>query len=224
MPKSKCKVRTQSEKVRQIMSNDALAHLVEKCAQFEEEAQRAQSALRTQIKKNIEQKEEHDKKVAEMLDAFPGALAEWEAHKAKHEEAEEVLQELGYSYQEGMGYVHKDDQEEEPEPEGPVYASATSTEEAFSPPTSDDGKYHFWHAGALVSHWFPLGETQHRGDLEKADFIEKSLFYKWCLQVYKDQKVMAHWKYQKPQEVDMVFHYNTDIHTEEIETWMVSNK
>lgn len=29
--------------------------------------------------------------------------------KEKHEQSEEVLQELGYTYQEGMGYVHKDD-------------------------------------------------------------------------------------------------------------------
>lgn len=91
------------------MSNDALALLVEKCAQFEEERERAKIALRTQIVKNVEQKTAHDKRVEEMTKALPGALEEWERFEKKHAEAEEVLQELGYSYQEGMGYVHKED-------------------------------------------------------------------------------------------------------------------
>ena len=34
---------------------------------------------------------------------------ELEDLEEKHEQSEEVLQELGYTYQEGMGYVHKDD-------------------------------------------------------------------------------------------------------------------
>lgn len=35
--------------------------------------------------------------------------SEIDAVKEKQEQSEEVLQELGYTYQEGMGYVHRDD-------------------------------------------------------------------------------------------------------------------
>ena len=107
---AKVKVLPANKKHQEIMTNNAVSKLLDQCMTLEQQLLKAKDALRAQIIKNVEDKTAYDKRVEEITKALPGALEEWEAHKAKHEEAEEVLQELGYSYQEGMGYVHKDDQ------------------------------------------------------------------------------------------------------------------
>lgn len=63
--------------------------------ELEEATAREDSMFYTLNKKRNEESEWAQKKIAEL--------------KEKHEQSEEVLQELGYTYQEGMGYVHRDD-------------------------------------------------------------------------------------------------------------------